>query len=172
MIWKKFPSTLRAKETSSNRREAQPKAASGRREAQVEAATGRRYNGAPIGNEILMCLRASQKRKGDISLEEPIGTDAEGNAITLIDVLGTDPGAVHDEVERHLSLKAVAQLVQTYLHGREKTVIEMRYGLLDGHVYAQQEVAEKLGISRSYVSRIEKKAMEALKTAFHQGRMP
>ena len=125
-----------------------------------------------IENEILMCLRASQKRKGDISLEEPIGTDAEGNAITLIDVLGTDPGAVHDEVERHLSLKAVAQLVQTYLHGREKTVIEMRYGLLDGHVYAQQEVAEKLGISRSYVSRIEKKAMEALKTAFHQGRMP
>ena len=160
MMTKQFPSTLRAKETSLIRREAQEKTGSAR------------YNCGPIGNEILMCLRASQKRKGDISLEEPIGTDAEGNHITLIDVLGTDPGAVHDEVERHLSLKAVAQLVQTYLHGREKTVIEMRYGLLDGHVYAQQEVAEKLGISRSYVSRIEKKAMEALKTAFHQGRMP
>ena len=116
-----------------------------------------------------MCLRASQKRKGDISLEEPIGTDAEGNAITLIDVLGTEPGAVHDEVERQLSLKAVAQLVRDHLRGREKTVIEMRYGLLDGHVHAQQEIADKLGISRSYVSRIEKKAMETLKNVFHQG---
>ena len=119
-----------------------------------------------------MCLRASQKRKGDVSLEEPIGTDAEGNAITLIDVLGTEPGAVHDEVERQLSLKAVEQLVRMHLRGREKTVIEMRYGLIDGHVHAQQEIAQKLGISRSYVSRIEKKAMEALKTAFHQGRIP
>ncbi|MBQ7825698.1 MAG: RNA polymerase subunit sigma [Clostridia bacterium] len=119
-----------------------------------------------------MCLRASQKRKGDVSLEEPIGTDAEGNAITLIDVLGTEAGAVHEEVERHLSLAAVAKLVRTQLHGRERTVIEMRYGLVDGRVHAQQEIASKLGISRSYVSRIEKKAMEALKSAFHHGKMP
>ena len=125
-----------------------------------------------IENEILMCLRASQKRRGDVSLEDPIGTDAEGNAITLIDVLGTDPGAVHDEVERMISLKAVARLVREHLHGRERTVIEMRYGLLDGRVHAQQEIAEKLGISRSYVSRIEKKAMETLKTVFHQGKTP
>jgi len=119
-----------------------------------------------------MCLRASQKRKGDVSLEEPIGMDAEGNAITLIDVLGTEPGAVHDAVERQMSLKTVAQLVKAKLHGRERTVIEMRYGLRDGRVHAQQEIAEKLGISRSYVSRIEKKALEVLKTAFHQGRIP
>lgn len=125
-----------------------------------------------IENEILMCLRASQKRKGDVSLEEPIGTDAEGNAITLIDVLGTEAGAVHDEVERQLSLAAVAKLVRTKLHGRERMVIEMRYGLIDGRVHAQQEIASKLGISRSYVSRIEKKAMEALKSAFHHGKMP
>lgn len=119
-----------------------------------------------------MCLRASQKRKGDVSLEEPIGTDAEGNAITLIDVLGTEAGAVHDEVERQLSLAAVAKLVRTQLHGRERMVIEMRYGLVDGRVHAQQEIASKLGISRSYVSRIEKKAMEVLKSAFHHGKMP
>ena len=125
-----------------------------------------------IENEILMCLRASRKRRGDVSLEEPIGTDAEGNAITLSDVLGTEPGAVYDEVERQLSLRAIAAMVKTHLHGRERTVIEMRYGLLDGRVHAQQEIAEKLGISRSYVSRIEKKAMETLKTAFHQGSKP
>ena len=160
MIWKKFPSTLCAKETSLIRREAQEKTGSAR------------YNSGPIGNEILMCLRASQKRKGDVSLEEPIGTDAEGNAITLIDVLGTEAGAVHDEVERQLSLAAVAKLVRTQLHGRERMVIEMRYGLVDGRVHAQQEIASKLGISRSYVSRIEKKAMEVLKSAFHHGKMP
>ena len=119
-----------------------------------------------------MCLRASQKRKGDVSLEEPIGMDGEGNAITLIDVLGTEPGAVHDEVERRLSLTTVGRLVKTHLHGRERTVIELRYGLLDGRVHAQHEIAERLGISRSYISRIEKKAMETLKTAFHQEGTP
>lgn len=124
-----------------------------------------------IENEILMCLRASQKRRGDVSLHEPIGTDAEGNDMTLGDVLGTEPGAVHDEVERRVSLLSVQRLVREKLHGREKTVIEMRYGLLDGKAYAQQEVAQRLGISRSYVSRIEKKALERLKEAFETGTM-
>ena len=105
-----------------------------------------------IENEILMCLRASQKRKNDISLQDPIGMDGEGNEIALIDVLGTDGGEVHDEVEKKVSLAAVRAFVESGLQGREKTVIKMRYGLLDGRVYAQQEVADKLGISRSYVS--------------------
>ena len=117
-----------------------------------------------------MCLRSSQKRKGEISLQDPIGTDSEGNEITLIDVLGTDEDAVHGHVERRVSLQMVRSLVLTGLHGRERMVIQMRYGLLDGHAYAQQEVADKLGISRSYVSRIEKKALEQLKTAFEQGK--
>lgn len=128
-----------------------------------------RYSGERIANEILMCLRASQKRKGEVSLHEPIGMDGEGNEITLSDVLGTDEGAVHGEVERRVSLQSVRTLVDTCLHGREKTVVQMRYGLLDGTVHAQQEVADKLGISRSYVSRIEKKAMDRLKTAFESG---
>ena len=106
-----------------------------------------------IENEILMCLRASQKRKGEISLQDPIGTDSEGNEITLIDVLGTDENEVHGQVERRVSLQTVRNLVNACLKGRERTVIEMRYGLLDGRVYAQQEVARRLGISRSYVSR-------------------
>ena len=119
-----------------------------------------------------MCLRASQKRKGEVSLQEPIGVDGEGNEITLIDVLGTDENEVHEQVERRVSLQDVRRLVDTCLRGRERTVIEMRYGLLDGRAYAQQEVAEKLGISRSYVSRIEKKAMLALKNAFEHGKAP
>lgn len=122
-----------------------------------------------IENEILMCLRASQRRRGEISLQEPIGVDGEGNEIALIDVLGTDGGEVHAEVERRVSLQSVRRLAETCLHGREKTVIQMRYGLLDGHAYAQQDIAEKLGISRSYVSRIEKKAMEQLRRAFESG---
>lgn len=122
-----------------------------------------------IENEILMCLRASQKRKGEVSLQDPIGTDSEGNEITLIDVLGTDEDEVHGHVERRVSLEAVRRLVTEELHGREKTVIQMRYGLLDGRAYAQQDVAQKLGISRSYVSRIGKKAMEKLKEAFERG---
>ncbi len=122
-----------------------------------------------IENEILMCLRSSQKRKGEVSLQDPIGTDSEGNEITLIDVLGTDADEVHGHVERRVSLQMVRRLVQNGLHGREKMVIQMRYGLLDGHAYAQQEVADKLGISRSYVSRIEKKALEQLKEAFEKG---
>ena len=157
MMTKQFPSTLRAKETSLIRREAQEKTGSAR------------YNSGPIGNEILMCLRASQKRKGDMSLHDPIGIDGEGNEITLIDVLGTDGTEVHNEVERQISLNAVRKLIETSLHGREKTVLKLRYGLLDGKMYAQQEVADKLGISRSYVSRIEKKAMERLKEAFETG---
>ncbi|MBQ4266161.1 MAG: helix-turn-helix domain-containing protein [Clostridia bacterium] len=116
-----------------------------------------------------MCLRASQRRKGEISLQDPIGTDSEGNEMTLSDVLGTDPDEVHGNVERKLSLQNIRTLVQKGLQGREKTVIEMRYGLLDGKAYAQQEVADKLGISRSYVSRIEKKAMQLLKEAFEKG---
>ena len=112
------------------------------------------YSGDPIENEILMCLRASQKRKNDISLQDPIGMDGEGNEIALIDVLGTDGGEVHDEVEKKVSLAAVRAFVESGLQGREKTVVKMRYGLLDGRVYAQQEVADKLGISRSYVSQL------------------
>ena len=124
-----------------------------------------------IENEILMCLRASQKRKGDVSLQEPIGTDGEGNEITLIDVLGTDPEAVHGEVERRVSLQSIRELAEHGLKGREATVIRMRYGLMDGKAYAQQEVAERLGISRSYISRIEQKALERLKEAFETGKM-
>ena len=127
------------------------------------------YASRCIENEILMCLRSSQKRRGDVSLHEPIGVDSEGNEMTLSDVLGTDEGAVHEAVERRVSLQSVRRLVQTQLHGRERTVLELRYGLLDGRMHPQQEIARQLGVSRSYISRIEKKAMERLKHAFESG---
>ena len=96
--------------------------------------------------------------------------DAQGNEMTLIDVLGTDEDEVHAQVEKKVSLQSIRQLVSSRLQGREKTVIQMRYGLADGHAYAQQEVADRLGISRSYVSRIEKKAMRQLKEALETDR--
>lgn len=121
-----------------------------------------------IENEVLMVLRASQKRKGDVSLSEPIGTDGEGNEITLTDVLGTDENAVPDEVDRRLSISKVARLIRTQLPERERIVLELRYGLTDGVAHSQKDVARVLGISRSYVSRIEKRALETLCDSFQR----
>lgn len=103
-----------------------------------------------IENEILMALRAAQKRKGDVSLQDPIGTDSEGNAITLTDVLGTDANIVPDEVDRIYSIQRVQKLIEG-LPKRERMVLEMRYGLLDGVARPQHEIADVLAISRSYV---------------------
>ena len=108
------------------------------------------YAARCIENEILMTLRASRKRQGDVSLSDPIGTDGEGNDITFMDVLGTENDALEEEVIRRVTLEKVRQV----LHGlpaRERLVLEMRYGLVDGRQHPQHEIAEKLGISRSYV---------------------
>ena len=119
-----------------------------------------------IENEILMVLRASQKRKGEVSLSDPIGTDSEGNEITLTDLLGTDADAVPDEVDRRFCAAKVARLIRTQLPERERIVLELRYGLADGTAHSQKEVARALGISRSYVSRIEKRALQTLCARF------
>ena len=119
-----------------------------------------------IENEILMVLRASQKRKGEVSLSDPIGTDSEGNEITLTDLLGTDADAVPDEVDRRFCAAKVARLIRTQLPERERIVLELRYGLADGTAHSQKEVARVLGISRSYVSRIEKRALQTLCARF------
>ena len=118
--------------------------------------------GARIANEILMLLRASRKRRGDVSLSDPVGTDGEGNDISFADILGTEAGFVEDEALRRVTLRQVRGIVKT-LPKKERLVIEMRYGLLDGAAHAQHEVAAVLGISRSYVSRMEKRALEMLR---------
>ncbi|MDR3050509.1 MAG: RNA polymerase sporulation sigma factor SigK [Oscillospiraceae bacterium] len=114
-----------------------------------------------IENEILMSLRAAQKRKGDVSLQDPIGTDSEGNEIALIDVLGTEPNQVIEAVDRICAIEKMQRLLAT-LPKRERMVLQMRYGLLDGVARPQHEIAKALGISRSYVSRIEKHAIGLL----------
>ncbi len=120
------------------------------------------YASRCIENEILMCLRASQKRKNDVSLNDAVGKDVDGNEISYIDVLGTEPDAVTDEVDRRISLERISRLIRETLPERERTVLELRYGLIDGQQRPQYEIAKVLGISRSYVSRLEKKAVQLL----------
>ena len=115
-----------------------------------------------------MLLRASKKRKGEVSLSEPVGTDGEGNAVTFMDILGTDPGEVEDQAVRKATLERVRALVKR-LPKKERLVIEMRYGLLDGKIHPQHEVAAALGISRSYVSRMEKRAIGLLRDGLERG---
>ena len=122
------------------------------------------YAARCIENEILMTLRASRKRQGDVSLQDPVGTDGEGNDVTYMDILGTDPGALEDDVIRRVTLQRVHAVLSS-LPARERLVLEMRYGLTDGTQHPQHEVAKVLGISRSYVSRVEKKAVALLREA-------
>ncbi len=122
------------------------------------------YAARCIENEILMTLRASRKRRGDVSLQDSVGTDGEGNDITYMDILGTDPDDLENAVIRRVTLERVHQVL-TSLPARERLVLEMRYGFADGKQHPQHEVAQVLGISRSYVSRVEKKAIELLREA-------
>ncbi|MDH7572614.1 MAG: sigma-70 family RNA polymerase sigma factor [Clostridia bacterium] len=108
-----------------------------------------------------MHLRALKKYAHEVSLFEPIGIDKEGNEVTLIDVLGTEPDAVAEVVERGYDYERVKHHLSG-LHDRERQVLELRYGILGGLRRTQREIARRLGISRSYVSRIEKKAIQKL----------
>ncbi|MCR4437397.1 MAG: RNA polymerase sporulation sigma factor SigK [Eubacteriales bacterium] len=119
------------------------------------------YAARCIENEILMHLRATKKNKGEVSLYDPIGIDKEGNEISLIDVLGTDPEVVLDIVQNNVEFKQMLKRIK-YLGKREKKVVELRFGLVNGVRKTQREIAKMLGISRSYVSRIEKRALEKL----------
>ncbi|WP_028309448.1 RNA polymerase sporulation sigma factor SigK [Desulfitibacter alkalitolerans] len=119
------------------------------------------YAARCIENEILMHLRATKKIKGEVSLYDPIGVDKEGNELTLLDVLGTDHDVVSLKVENDQEKKRVIEMVKK-LKGRERDVLQMRFGLFNGFRRTQREIAKSLGISRSYVSRIEKKAIKNL----------
>ncbi|HOB20100.1 MAG TPA: RNA polymerase sporulation sigma factor SigK [Candidatus Atribacteria bacterium] len=125
------------------------------------------YAARCIDNEILMTIRAGKKNKGEVSLQDPIGIDKEGNEITLTDILGTDPDSVTDEVELKLQIKKLYNKMKTVLKKREQIVLQMRYGLLNGRSRTQREIAQMLGISRSYVSRIEKRAIMKLSKEFN-----
>lgn len=122
-----------------------------------------------IDNEILMCIRSEKKTKSEVSLQEPIGIDKEGNEITLTDILGTDEDAVLDEVDLKIKIKKLYDKMSHSLKDREKKIILLRYGLTEEGCKTQREIAKLLGISRSYVSRIEKKAVQKLNKAFERG---
>ena len=108
------------------------------------------------------------KQRNETSLQEPIGSDKEGNEITINDVLGTAPDLVEESVATHIEARNVLHVIREQLPQRERDVMEMRYGLVDGKAKPQREIAQKLGISRSYVSRIEKRAVGMIHHAMEQ----
>jgi RNA polymerase sporulation-specific sigma factor len=122
------------------------------------------YASRCIENEILMYLRKNNKTKLEVSIDEPLNVDWDGNELLLSDILGTDEDVIsrgiENEVEKKLLYKAIEKLNQ-----REKIIVQMRYGLntLDGEEMTQKEVADSLGISQSYISRLEKKIIKRLK---------
>ena len=122
--------------------------------------------GVRIANEILMHLRAKKKSAKEISLYEPIGTDGEGNEIKLYDIIETDEADVPEKIYLKENIQKLYEKVENELSPREKLVLKMRYGLYNGEEYTQREIARQLGISRSYVSRIEKSAVEKLRDHF------
>lgn len=121
------------------------------------------YAARCIENEILMLMRTNRKSQGDVSLNEPIGTDKEGNQILLMDIIGTDEEDVIKEIDYKIQTKRLYENIETLLDDREREIIRLRYGLASGNEMTQREIAKLLGISRSYVSRIEKKAVAKLK---------
>lgn len=120
------------------------------------------YAARCIENEILMHIRSTKKTYNEISLQDIIGVDKEGNEITLIDIIGNESESIIDEVDLKMQIKGLYNKMRDVLKKREKTVLELRYGLLNGTSKTQREIAKALGISRSYVSRIEKKAIKKL----------
>lgn len=124
------------------------------------------YASRCIDNELLMLLRAKKKTSREISLYEPIGTDREGNEINLLDVIEQEQTDVVDRMEVEDRLGRLKGLIAERLTGREREIITLRYGLGGGREITQREIGHRLGISRSYVSRIEKRALEKLKEGY------
>lgn len=123
------------------------------------------YASRCIENELLMRLRQEKKEAREISLFEPIGTDREGNEISLMDVIRMDEENVLLSVITSESLRSVGKVFTEVLDEREQQIIALRYGFYDNREHTQKEISERLSISRSYVSRIEKKALAKLRNA-------
>lgn len=121
------------------------------------------YASKCIENEILMNIRTNKKNKVQVSLQDPIGVDREGNSISLIDILGTEADYVIDQVELKVQISKLYEKLDKILTQREREIIQLRYGLTPLGYKTQREISQKLNISRSYVSRIEKKALKKLR---------
>lgn len=120
------------------------------------------YASKCIDNEILMYLRNIKKLGAEVPLNEPIGKDKDDNEISLIDILENDERSIEDEIDIKMKIKKMYEKIREILKGRERTIIELRFGLDGNKPKTQNQIAEMLGISRSYVSRIETKAIGKL----------
>ncbi|MDD6645317.1 MAG: RNA polymerase sporulation sigma factor SigE [Oscillospiraceae bacterium] len=120
------------------------------------------YASRCIENEILMYLRKTSNTKNEVSIEEPLNTDWDGNELLLCDILGSEPDIVNKDIESELEKKLLLQAVDK-LNSREKLIMEMRFGLNNKKEFTQKQVADKLGISQSYISRLEKKIIKRLR---------
>ena len=120
------------------------------------------YASRCIENEILMYLRKSSNRRQDASIDEPLNTDSDGNELLLMDVLTSDQAQVGEELERNAERSALLAAVQA-LNPRERQIMELRFGLRDGVEHTQKEVADSIGISQSYISRLEKRIIKRLR---------
>ena len=121
-----------------------------------------------IDNEILMYLRSYKKIASEVYLNEPIGKDKDDNEVTLIEVLETDDKSIEDEIDLKMKVKKLYEKIKEVLKDREKTIIELRFGLNGQKPKTQHEIASMMGISRSYVSRIETKAIGKLNKEFQE----
>ena len=128
------------------------------------------YASRCIENEILMFFRSGRKSAQDVSLNEPIDTDKEGNALTILDTMAVDDTIV-ESIDTKMKSEKLYRFLQSSLTPREREVVCRRYGLLGFAPQPQRVVAKRLGISRSYISRIEKKALEKLRQQFQQERL-
>lgn len=129
------------------------------------------YAAKCIDNELLMMLRAEKRKSKEVSMYDPIGTDKEGNEISLIEIVGEQTVDVVDDYIFNERIKCIKNNMSDILTDREYTIIKYRYGLLDEREYTQNEIAGMLNISRSYVSRIEKKALNKLKKLLEQNKL-
>lgn len=123
------------------------------------------YASRCIENEILMSIRLERKQVSEVSIAEPIGQDSDGNNISIAEILGTDPDLIFDTVRQRLDAERILCAMQKSLTQREAMVVRMRFGLFGTQRMSQKEISNILGISRSYVSRIEKKALGKLNSA-------
>ncbi len=121
------------------------------------------YASRCIGNEILMYLRKSSNRRQEASIDEPLNVDGDGNELLLSDILGSDANAVSQQLEQDAERAVLRRAVAT-LSARERQIMELRFGLTDGVERTQKEAADALGISQSYISRLEKRIIHTLKT--------
>lgn len=126
------------------------------------------YAARCIDNELLMYFRGKKKTSREVSLYEPIGTDKEGNQINLMDVVESQERDIFETIELKGNSRKIYDMIPSVLGSREREIIEMRYGLYNKKPVTQREIADKMGISRSYVSRIEKRALEKLRACFEE----